>query len=585
MEASARQKLTRSWLVLPVPYHLDCTDLYPHTGTLPEVIYRTPWARGDPVEVVPSSNPASQADLGEALWLLDRAEKVMAREPCAETFSNATLDQFDPSSKPNDLYLKEELIFADALLRFREQLPQFRAVFGRLKTVTVPDPLLAPTGNGFSEDLFFRYCLPYEVEVTSDVDPERRGPAFMEKFSQKLYPELETELPLTPPCPFSWPPPQAQLSCASLPAEQMSPVFRQTLFSSVLTEPQTIEPALQYRPISEAFKLVTAEVESHGTTIREQVNFDLRTGIAEITDSLASGPSEALETLTKGYSRVGEETAVELCDESEPETEDFLPLSFSQIDNILTECSDDTDFPAQPSTVNQIEERELTEAIGSSHEETQEREKTIVTEEAVINRGVEPNPMGGLESDRWFFPVQNDEGAHRPTLTRPSIKDLHSTLPVSTPKEDLDPLSTFMMLRSQQRASVATQSQSTSRGILTRPEPKRALERKEELKPGVHLGSDCVTSAGRGCDGRTQESSCQERSEARYDSQVIQVHASESQRWAYQQLQAAASLCLSSARGLGLQASAYGDFSTLTSDCTRFLLKQQEKELSTSIKQ
>ncbi|KAJ8381143.1 hypothetical protein SKAU_G00019210 [Synaphobranchus kaupii] len=59
----------------------------------------------------------------------------------------------------------------------------------------------------------------------------------------------------------------------------------------------------------------------------------------------------------------------------------------------------------------------------------------------------------------------------------------------------------------------------------------------------------------------------------------------ESQCRAYRQLHAAASMYLSSARELGLCASTCGDFSSLTLDHTHFLLKQQEKELSTSGKQ
>ena len=42
-------KVMMNLLALPAPYLTGTSDLYPHSGSLPEVTYRTPWIRGTQV--------------------------------------------------------------------------------------------------------------------------------------------------------------------------------------------------------------------------------------------------------------------------------------------------------------------------------------------------------------------------------------------------------------------------------------------------------------------------------------------------------------------------------------------------------
>ncbi|XP_035234761.1 protein shortage in chiasmata 1 ortholog isoform X2 [Anguilla anguilla] len=740
-EASTRQKLTMNWLVLPVPYHLDRSDLYAHSGTLPEAVYRMPWTRGTvistcklvisgsvlddlknsgqrvdlnekfgcplvclggvSVEVVPSSNPASQSapDMGEALWLMEGGGREAG---CAETFPEASEELLHPGEQPSDsgLYLKEEMLFIDHLLRFGEQLPRLRAILGRLKTVTVPDPLLCPAGNGLSEDLLFRHCLPFEEPCATEAehhglglqeefcqvpvlqeealmlplelesrhssrlrggsllqelqqrfntvpeqpggdpsilellrkdvpsspwdsvemsdfrmpeDPVEEGPRAGPLFSldrthpghYRLYPQLETDLTLTPPRPRPRPPPQTQLSSAALPVELMSPVYKQRLVSDsaresmeeavwkaekhlpvvlslLLAEPQMPEPPLQHQRISEAFKLMAFGAYSSVPVAGDRGG----TG--------CSGPHAAFPRISPAHKRLGTpgiwagegREFVEKMDDAGPtepaaaSTEEFPPFSFCQIDNILRKCSEDTGCPGYPVTPTPVTDSPtpiaMTDALGSSCQEMQKADQRIATEETATNQGdqgAEPVPVGGIVRGGNVFSVQEGTGVHMPIPARRSVKAPPSGCPVSGPGEDLDPLASFMMLRSQQKAGVAPPPQNSSCTDPSKPEPSMVTEPKEELNPS------CVTLAGIRSDVRAQETS---RAEAREDSQVICVQASESQRRAYRLLHAAVSPSLSSAHELGLFGSAAGDFSALSPDHARFLLKQQEKELSAS---
>lgn len=45
-QTTTRLKVMMSLLALPTPYFTGTHDLYPHSGQLPEVTYRTPWIRG-----------------------------------------------------------------------------------------------------------------------------------------------------------------------------------------------------------------------------------------------------------------------------------------------------------------------------------------------------------------------------------------------------------------------------------------------------------------------------------------------------------------------------------------------------------
>lgn len=64
-----------------------------------------------------------------------------------------------------------------------------------------------------------------------------------------------------------------------------------------------------------------------------------------------------------------------------------------------------------------------------------------------LNHAVRPQKKEGL-------PDQRANESKHPT-PRPGVRDSHRSLTVAKSQKDLDPLSTFMMLRSQQRTSVS----------------------------------------------------------------------------------------------------------------------------------
>ncbi|XP_071402352.1 protein shortage in chiasmata 1 ortholog [Centroberyx affinis] len=210
-ETTTTLKVTMNWLALPMPYHTGNGDLYPHTGNLPEITYRTPWIRGkvistcklfvggsvlddlggkgqpinslerlgvtvnqvkgDLEEVIPSSNPNSQEDLDldDAFSLL---KKSKVNGPCQESFCKCTTDQMYSINKNMDLWLPEEVMLVDHLPQFKRHLPTLKAKLSRLRNLPVADPLLSSTGDTLSEDSIFRHCASYETPPdvqTSDI--------------------------------------------------------------------------------------------------------------------------------------------------------------------------------------------------------------------------------------------------------------------------------------------------------------------------------------------------------------------------------------------------------------------------------
>ncbi|KAM9360190.1 protein shortage in chiasmata 1 ortholog [Symphorus nematophorus] len=199
-ETTTNLKVMMNSMALPTPYFTGSTDLYPHSGKLPEVTYRKPWIRGKVIsacklfvsgsvaedlggkkqlvnsperfnaslsevkgdmEVILSSNPDSLKDLDqdEYVWLLKESQ---INDQYKETFVKWTTDQMKPGNRNEDLLLPEELMVVDYLPQFRRHLPTLKAKLSRLRTLPVVDPLLSSTGNTISEDTIFRHCASYE---------------------------------------------------------------------------------------------------------------------------------------------------------------------------------------------------------------------------------------------------------------------------------------------------------------------------------------------------------------------------------------------------------------------------------------
>ncbi|XP_040898476.1 protein shortage in chiasmata 1 ortholog [Toxotes jaculatrix] len=227
-ETSTRLEVMMNLLALPTPYFTGTNDLYPHSGKLPEVTYRTPWIRGKvistcklfvsgsvlddlrgnkqpadsperlnvalseiggDVEQIPSSNPDSLKDLD-----LDLESQIS--DPCQESFFKWRTDQMKPGNENKDLLLPEELIVADYLLQFKSHIPTLKAKLSRLRTLRVADPLLTLTGNTISEDTVFRRCVSYDKTDVYPNDTQTCADLHEEFIKESLIKEESLLLPV-----------------------------------------------------------------------------------------------------------------------------------------------------------------------------------------------------------------------------------------------------------------------------------------------------------------------------------------------------------------------------------------------------
>uniref|UniRef100_UPI003AB0A4C6 protein shortage in chiasmata 1 ortholog n=1 Tax=Centroberyx gerrardi TaxID=166262 RepID=UPI003AB0A4C6 len=677
-ETTTTLKVTMNWLALPLPYHTGNGDLYPHTGNLPEITYRSPWIRGkvistcklfvggsvlddlggkgqpinslerlgvtvsqvkgDLEEVIPSSNPNSQEDLD-----LDDAFSLLKE------------------SKVNDPYLRlpEEVMLVDHLPQFKRHLPTLKAKLSRLRNLPVADPLLSSTGDTLSEDSIFRHCASYETPPdvqTSDIQTcsniyEEFGketlineeslllPVELDTFTLNreictLFPSIwgvmsvapevmEEQLPIldvlhkaspsaallavdisqfdvpqepTADCKVNGGLIDSQsagrmvlptemelditlsstskasltllcLSISELQEEQLSPLCRRYLVSErdqkqmelalwkaekhptfvmgfLLAEPQVCEAAVEFQPLSEALKLL-------------KINKD---GFVSVGDKLQSQTGTGVPQVYLSRSR-------EFTESMSPE---FRAAKVDKVEDFTTLSPHCIEFPVS--------------GVGLR---------------SILKNPLHPTPSSHLEKSEDI----RDEGESRPEqiasvpkhgiLPRLGVRDNHRSLPAARhpPQKDLDPLSTFMMLRSQLRASVPGLPQNCASTPVPKvkqqmpqpdlqPTPEQELDRGPMYMSGAVAGN--TTREQKPGSQPISQTVCQPVPQDRPGSKVVQVQATESQWRAYCELLAFAQPRLCRARELGLNSPAWGDFSSLAPDQTHFLLKQQEKQLCTT---
>ncbi|XP_074525765.1 protein shortage in chiasmata 1 ortholog [Halichoeres trimaculatus] len=217
-----------NFLALPTPYFTSSSDVYPHSGALPEVMYRTPWIRGKvistcklfisgsvlddlrdkmhpviplerfcstlsevraDVEVIPSSNPESPTDLDQEDFSL--LKELQAIDLCQESFNKCATDQMKPEHDKG-LLLPEDLLVVDYLSHFRRHLPTLRAKLSRLRTLPVADPLL----SSVSEDTLFRRCASYEKPLDVNQSDTQVCTDIHEEFSKEA--QMQEECLLLP---------------------------------------------------------------------------------------------------------------------------------------------------------------------------------------------------------------------------------------------------------------------------------------------------------------------------------------------------------------------------------------------------
>ncbi|KAM8885199.1 uncharacterized protein shoc1 isoform 2-T2 [Spinachia spinachia] len=165
----------------------------------------------------------------------------------------------------------------------------------------------------------------------------------------------------------------------------------------------------------------------------------------------------------------------------------------------------------------------------------------------------------------------------------------HKCLPV--PKrplqKHLDPVATFMMLRSQQatRLTEAPQSSTSAPNVEQQINPSEhhqpptpQIQRSDQRPTYVSGAVSANAPREQNVALKTGQISGSVHQNGR-ESRVVEVQATVSQQRALAELLAFARPRLSSARQLGLNFAARGDFSCLTPDQTHFLLKQEERAL------
>ncbi|XP_067084584.1 protein shortage in chiasmata 1 ortholog [Osmerus mordax] len=493
-----------------------------------------------------------------------------------------------------------------------------------------------------------QFEVPNRPGTSCPYTPDLRSPAGY----LMLPTELEMDLPLTPAPKISLS--QMGLSPANIPAEQLSPVYRncfvsereqeemekilwtaerhtQLVLGFLLTEPVSSGPAVRFQPLTQALTLVTTGQSS---------SVDMETDPPAVSPALSEGLTgchDFTESMSSEHARV--------IDALRDEMEDFTLLSPSHMDYILNESIDDS-ARSGPSTKVKAKSMPKTPPprTPQPHQESQSAAGVIAggtaisSSDDVINKAVSDftallsndkassaNPAGSSvcvcpasqeKSNQLIRPgrrddIQSIQGARSPRLTptcrltptptprltptptprltptptsrliptpRPCVVDRRRSVPLTGPPEGLDPLSSFMMLRSLQRDHVPVVPQSCSSPPVPKashtPQPPVMEQRVDpDAKPAYERPA--VT----GSEIRVQETT-NKIADDKHDSRVIEVQATESQWRAFSELRTLARVCLSRAGDLGLNTAACQDFHSLAPDHSRFLLKQQEKELS-----
>ncbi|XP_028313679.1 protein shortage in chiasmata 1 ortholog isoform X2 [Gouania willdenowi] len=191
-ESSTSLKVLMNLLALPPPYLADTSDLYPHSGKLSEVTYRTPWVRENVIsscKIFISGSVLEDlrttklpVDLPERFIVTDEKSDTVGHQnkecsisdPWQEVFSKWTLEPMKPERSIKDLRL-EELVSVDHLSQFKGHLPKLEATLSRLRMLPIEDPLLNSAGKPITEDAMFscfKRCESYEK--TSDVETKNR---------------------------------------------------------------------------------------------------------------------------------------------------------------------------------------------------------------------------------------------------------------------------------------------------------------------------------------------------------------------------------------------------------------------------
>ncbi|KAG8454996.1 hypothetical protein GDO86_001279 [Hymenochirus boettgeri] len=124
--------------------------------------------KGEMFDFVPSSNPCSQIDMEEAFALEQTVmfEEEKARVECVECWKTdiATVVK----NNFEDFFLPEEAIFDDYLAKYRQHLPCLIVLIRRSKFIPVEDPLASWHKICSAQEQLFRYSVLQNPEIMSN---------------------------------------------------------------------------------------------------------------------------------------------------------------------------------------------------------------------------------------------------------------------------------------------------------------------------------------------------------------------------------------------------------------------------------
>ncbi|XP_058492394.1 protein shortage in chiasmata 1 ortholog isoform X2 [Solea solea] len=364
----------------------------------------------------------------------------------------------------------------------------------------------------------------------------------------------------------------------------------------LLAEPPISVPAINYQPLPEALKVIKSERQDF-ICAGGELESQLSTGVAhEFTESMMTGfPTTEVEKM-EDFKKVSPGHVLST----------VRPVVMSPTNNtLLTHMKKPEDAALQAEAArDNRQQKEITADMSQNtllQNVNTNNEEVKMSKPAASANAKDPSPkvrfsdLAALSSAHKNDTVTGGEDfqtkhsflpPEQAVSTTLKIRDNLSHQPITKrpPEKDLDPLSTFMILRSQQTTPVTAAPQSS----VSTPAPLEASSQPQPPPEQIQISERRSIYMGGTVSGnasRVQESAGRWKvishavSQEKPDSRVIQLQATDSQQHAYCELLAIAQPCLNSVRQLGLNFPVWGDFSCLAPDQTRFILKQQEKAL------
>ncbi|KAI9513783.1 hypothetical protein NQZ68_039447 [Dissostichus eleginoides] len=633
-QSTTSLKVMMNLLALPPPYLPGSGDLYPDRGELPEASYRTPWIRDLllPEELMVVDHllhfkrhlPTLKAKMSRlrtlpvADPLLCSTGKKLSEDAafrhCAsyEKPPGANTSDFPICANIQEEFGKESLmeeeslllpVVVDTLNLSWEKCTAFSSICGQMDVAPEQLHEQPPVLDMLHKDA------SVSVDISKYEVPEESGNkccmdgGLMELAGRVLLPtemELDVTLTLTPEtsqikiCPSTCDLQQEELSALgrlSLVSARAQTEMEAALWTAekhptwvmgfLLAEPQINEPVVEFQPLSEARRVIKSEdLQSHRETGPPQVDLcSSRQFTESMTSELPPTTEEKMEEFKKlspEHMEIGSVTMNPTDKPQFPQPKKCEPAAF------LAEA------PAEDSHVHRETVADTSQNAFLMHKTNNKEVKpaAVIFSEPAANT----NTKGDVSEKRFlevaamFSPRETDINT-----SRGYSKTEQSAVSLGRPGEkEMDCLSTFMILRSQQRASVTATRQSSSPALMLDqqkapsehhqppPHPPRQTPDQRYLSGAV---SGNATREQKAAVQATGQNHPQSSPEGRQEYRVILVQANASQRQAHCELLAFAEPCLISARQLGLNFPGPGDFSCLAPDQTHFILKQQEKAL------